>query len=284
MPLDHELSDETVTAPAIEKLIVFTDLDGTLLDHETYSHAAALPALNRLKQLEIPLILASSKTAAEIIPLRAELGFSRCEAIVENGAGVLEASSDDQSSGEGYQRIRQILDRLPPGLRIQYRGFSDWSAEEVSGRTGLSLAQAQMAKQRRFSEPGLWLGNEADREKFVAAINAHGLSALQGGRFMTLSFGGNKAERMVEIARRYSAVAGNPFTVALGDAENDVAMIERARLGVIIPNPAHGGIARLDGEATGRIIRAPSAGPEGWNQVILSLLDKWQKLQETALG
>ena len=45
MPLDHELSDETVTAPAIEKLIVFTDLDGTLLDHETYSHAAALPAL-----------------------------------------------------------------------------------------------------------------------------------------------------------------------------------------------------------------------------------------------
>ena len=172
-------------------------------------------------------------------------------------------------------------------MRIQYRGFSDWSAEEVSGRTGLSLAQAQMAKQRRFSEPGLWLGNEADREKFVAAINAHGLSALQGGRFMTLSFGGNKAERMVEIGQAlFRRGGGTRSRWRFGDAENDVAMIERARLGVIIPNPAHGGhCAGLNGEATGRIIRAPSAGPEGWNQVILSLLDKWQEASgETAFG
>lgn len=273
-----------MTAPAIENLIIFTDLDGTLLDHETYSHAEALPALNRLKQLEIPLILASSKTAAEIIPLRAELGFCHCEAIVENGSGILEAGNGDQGAGEGYQRIRQILDTLPAGLRDRYEGFSDWSAEEVSARTGLTLAQAQMAKQRRFSEPGLWLGNEADREKFVAAINAHGLSALQGGRFMTLSFGGNKAERMVEIARRYSTAVGDRFTVALGDAENDVAMIEEARLGVIIPNPAHGGIPRLDGEDTGQVIRAPFAGPKGWNQVITSLLDQWQGIQETKFG
>ncbi|WP_291008386.1 HAD-IIB family hydrolase [Hoeflea sp.] len=273
-----------MTAPAKENLIIFTDLDGTILDHETYSYAEALPALSRLKQSKIPLILASSKTAAEIIPLRAELGFSHCEAIVENGSGILEAGSDDQGSGEGYQRIQQILDRLPPRLRRQYQGFSDWSAEEVSVRTGLSLAEASRAKQRRFSEPGLWLGNEASRGEFVTSIKAEGLTVLQGGRFMTLSFGGNKAERLVEIAKRYSTAGAEPFTVALGDAENDVAMIEAARLGIIIPNPAHGGIPRLDGEATGRVIRAPSSGPEGWNQVITSLLDQWQGIQEKEFG
>ena len=61
--------------------------------------------------------------------------------------------------------------------------------------------------------------------------------------------------------------------MALGDARNDVAMIEQADLGVIIPNPAHLQLPRLDGEAAGRIIRAASAGPAGWNEVIMSLLE-----------
>jgi hypothetical protein len=52
------------------------------------------------------------------------------------------------------------------------------------------------------------------------------------------------------------------------------AMIEQADLGVIIPNPAHSGIPTCEGEATGRIVRAEAAGPEGWNQVIMSLLDR----------
>ncbi|MCE8458362.1 HAD-IIB family hydrolase, partial [Rhodovulum sulfidophilum] len=57
-------------------LLIFTDLDGTLLDHETYSHAEAAPALTALRAAGVPVILASSKTAAEIAPLRAELGLS----------------------------------------------------------------------------------------------------------------------------------------------------------------------------------------------------------------
>ena len=70
------------------RVIVFTDLDGTLLDHESYGYAPALPLLSRLRAAGIPLILASSKTAAEIAPLRADLGFADCPAIVENGAGI----------------------------------------------------------------------------------------------------------------------------------------------------------------------------------------------------
>jgi len=56
-----------------KQLLVFTDLDGTLLTHEGYSWQPAAPALERLRQLDIPLILNSSKTAAEIAALREEL-------------------------------------------------------------------------------------------------------------------------------------------------------------------------------------------------------------------
>ena len=273
MPLDHQLTDGYVSTPLIQNLIVFTDLDGTLLDHATYSHAEATPALERLHERAIPLVLASSKTAAEIAPLREKLGFSYCEAIVENGSGILEPHDDGSQSGGTYQRLRQTLDRIPAPLLKQYQGFADWSAEEVSRRTGLPLEDAANAKIRNFSEPGLWLGSEQGRDDFVSAARAAGLTVQQGGRFLTLSFGGNKAERMMEIAGRYANAGKDPFVVALGDAQNDVAMIEQADLGVIIPNPAHKGLPRLEGEATGRIIRATSAGPAGWNEVIMSLLE-----------
>ena len=273
MPLDHQLNGDHVSAIDVRNLIVFSDLDGTLLDHGNYSHAAAAPALARLRQLRVPLILASSKTAAEIAPLRKELGFDHCEAIVENGSGILEARGESTSTESRYLLIRQALARLPASLRAQYRGFADWSTEQVSEFTGLSLAEAENARKRRFSEPGLWLGNEEDKASFVEAATAMGLTAQQGGRFLTLSFGGNKAERMMEIAACNAQAGRKPFVVALGDAPNDLAMIERADLGVIIPNPAHSGIPPCEGEATGRIIRAEAAGPEGWNQVIMSLLD-----------
>jgi len=273
VPLDYQLNDGFVNTPLARNMVVFTDLDGTLLDHETYTHNAAEPALGRLRELGVPLILASSKTAAEINPLRDQLGFSHCEAIVENGSGILEPRDHGNQSEDTYQQLLQALNQIPEPLRQHYRGFADWSTEEVSARTGLPLADAANAKIRRFSEPGLWQGSEQGRDEFVAAAQAAGLTVQQGGRFLTVSFGGNKAQRMMEIVKRHSKAGKPAFVVALGDAQNDVAMIEQADLGVIIPNPAHQELPRLDGEASGRIIRAASAGPAGWNEVIMSLLE-----------
>jgi len=51
-------------APA---MVVFTDLDGTLLRHEDYSWLPAGPALAELRRRRIPLVIASSKTRAEIV-------------------------------------------------------------------------------------------------------------------------------------------------------------------------------------------------------------------------
>ena len=46
-------------------LLVFTDLDGMLIGHETYSWEAARPALNPLRTIGAGTVLASSKTAPE---------------------------------------------------------------------------------------------------------------------------------------------------------------------------------------------------------------------------
>ena len=56
-------------------LALFTDLDGCLLNKHDYDFAPALLVLERLQRLEIPVILSSSKTEAEMRPLSVELGL-----------------------------------------------------------------------------------------------------------------------------------------------------------------------------------------------------------------
>ena len=69
------------------KAVVITDLDGTLLDRETYGYGLAIPAIERLERNAIPLVLCSSKTAAEIQVIRKRIN-NRHPFIVENGGGI----------------------------------------------------------------------------------------------------------------------------------------------------------------------------------------------------
>lgn len=255
-----------------KQIIVFSDLDGTLLDHETYSFAPARPALELLQAKNIPLVLASSKTAAEIAPLRAQMGFSHCPAIVENGAGVLEPNATADQIKSRYRDIIDAINQVPNDLRQYFKGFADWSTEEVSKITGLSHHDAASAKNRDFSEPGLWSGNE-DQWHFFKELSAEkGLIAQQGGRFRTLSFGGNKADRVLELKKSLASKDHPTFAIALGDAGNDIAMLEAADLGIIIKNSSHKGIPTLKGESAGKIIRTSDEGPTGWNASLLEIL------------
>ena len=69
------------------QVIIFTDLDGSLLNHEDYSFAEATPSLDRIKRSGIPLIMTTSKTRREIEPLQREMGIGE-PFIVENGGGI----------------------------------------------------------------------------------------------------------------------------------------------------------------------------------------------------
>lgn len=262
-------------------LVIFSDLDGTLLDHDTYSFAPAEEALTTLKKLGIPLILASSKTATEIMALRTELGFDHCPAIVENGCGILpgEKPLPGNENTPTYARIRAILEKLPPTLRQSYKGFGDWGVDGVIKHTGLGSSEAAKAADRQYSEPGLWLGDGEKLAAFLTNIEKHGLSARKGGRFLTLSFGGNKGRRMSEILALYSDRRHKPHAIALGDAPNDIEMLEAADIGVIIANNHGTEMPRLNGEKGNTIRRSTKPGPAGWNEMIMSILQEYGLIQ-----
>lgn len=252
------------------RLMVFTDLDGTLIDHDTYTWDAAQEALGALARVPAAVVLASSKTAAEMVGLRAAMGLEAWPAIVENGAGVLPPGGRTGAEATQYHALRAVLETLPPELRAHFTGFGDVSADEVARMTGLPLADAALAQQRAFSEPGKWTGTETQRQAFEQYLQDRDVIAQQGGRFLTLSFGGNKAIRMHEIMETYQP----RHTIALGDAPNDIRMLEQAEHAVIVANPHRAPLPALKGEAEGRIIRTQAAGPAGWNAAILDILQR----------
>lgn len=249
-------------------IIVFSDLDGTLIDHDTYRWDAATPALDALKHIGAGIVLASSKTAAEIAVLQDELGVTNWPAIVENGAGLILPGNHEQADNSHYQSIRRKLEKIPDSLRKHFRGFGDMHVSELVKVTGLSVEFASLARQRNYSEPGLWNGTDAKLSEFLAALSKHNISARSGGRFLTLSYGQTKADRMKEVIKQYQ-----PFhTVALGDAPNDVEMLHCADIGVVVANPSGKPMPAIENGLHGRIIRTTLPGPVGWNRVMLDII------------
>lgn len=249
--------------------IFVTDLDGTLLDHDSYSYAAAQPALDALAAAGIPLVLATSKTAAEVRPLHAALNLGDTPAIVENGAGIIDGAETVEEFST-YTRIRAALDAMPEELRAGFTGFGDLGDRGVVRETGLPLDAAILARRRAYSEPGIWSGTETKLAKFCDHLAAIGITAQQGGRFLTLSEGRTKAEALRAVARRLKA----KHVVALGDAPNDAAMLEAADTGIIVRNEHGTPLPPLAGEDEGRILRTVLTGPAGWNAAVLELLGK----------
>jgi mannosyl-3-phosphoglycerate phosphatase len=84
-------------------LLIFTDLDGTLLDHDSYSFDAAQAALELLRLHQASLIFTTSKTRFEIERLQSAVKI--CEPFIsENGAAIF--------FPDGYRNFR-ILPLTP---------------------------------------------------------------------------------------------------------------------------------------------------------------------------
>ena len=259
-----------------QQLIIFTDLDGTLLDHHNYSWAPAQPALSKLKELDIPVIICTSKTAAEVKELHQNLQLTT-PFIVENGAGIIfpEKPPEHKESahffGKPYTELTQFVQQLRRQKNYQFTGFSDFSVAEVVKETGLEPNSAALAKQRLFSEPIRWDDTPEALEQFRRDLANHRLQLLRGGRFYhILDQKADKGTALHWLTKYYRQQ--NPsqkwFSVALGDGPNDQAMMEASDLAVIIPSQS--GVAPKP--RCGKILHAKAPGPCGWNQAIHDIL------------
>jgi mannosyl-3-phosphoglycerate phosphatase family protein len=264
----------------VSRLVVFTDLDGTLLDSETYSFLPAREALRELRRRNVPLVLCSSKTRAEVAPLRRRLK-NRHPFIVENGGGIVvprryfgRGSPRRIDLGRPYSEVAAALDELARRSRVRVRGFHRMTARQIAEGTGLSLAEAHLAKRREFDEPFLFLGaGEKARARFVELAKKSGFALARGGRFWHLSSGSDKGLAVRRLASLYRVAApGRPiWSLALGDAANDLPMLRAAHRAILLPAP-DGSFDRAVLRSLPGVVRGSAPGPQGWNEAVLRLL------------
>jgi len=264
-------------------LVVFSDLDGTLLDHGSYSYGPARPALCALRDKAVPLILCSSKTRAEIIPLWYELELNH-PFIAENGGGIFapeDSELPDVSSwpeaGEGWRML--ALGRPVDEVRGKFalfqgrftaQGFGDFSDQEVARLTGLNLAEAALARRREFNEPVLLPYAEKQEAEFMAAAARAGLTVTKGGRFYHLLAGADKGRAVKLVSGLFRGQDPDLITAALGDALNDAPMLASVDRPFLVAK-YDGTYADLDLPG---LVKAPGSGPAGWNRSVLGLLEE----------
>lgn len=261
----------------LKDVIVVTDLDGTLLDHHSYSYQPAGEALDKLKSLGIPLIFNSSKTRAEIAALRRELDNPH-PFVVENGGGVFVPDENSHDTGPPMQiafgmpreKIVRACRRLRESKGYRYKGFADMNAGEAAGYTGLSQQQAALVLQRDFTEPLVWEDTSERLEHFRHDLRARRIDLAEGGRFLHLSAGGDKGRAVEWLKRFYRERTGRtPRVIALGDSGHDIPMLTCADYAVLVKSPVKASPAMQHD----RLVITEKPGPEGWNEAMLELLD-----------
>jgi len=214
--------------------ILFTDLDGTLLDFDSYRPSrAARDLLDELARDGILTVPVTSKTAAEVKEVVGDVRLAPI-AVVEGGAVLLLEDGSTRIVGSHREQLIDVLRSLrEEGWPV--RGFSDMTADEVADLTGLSRAGARRAMERLASEPFLIVRPLPSK---VNDLNRRacelGAEVTRGGRFWHLIGRGVDKGSGVNTVLETLTCGRRTVTGAVGDAWNDLPMLERVDHGYFL--------------------------------------------------
>ncbi len=264
----------------MQQTIIFTDMDGTLLDESDYSFEAARPALDLIHAQDIPLILCSSKTRAELALYRQRLHNAH-PYISENGGGIFVPPGcfteppDGAPRGSGdrlialgapHAEIRREFVALRRRLGVKVRGFTDMTVDEVAALTGLPPEEAALACQRDFDEPFVFEGDPDPA--CLRAIEDAGLRWTQG-RIFHIMGGHDKGLAVRRLLALYEQQYGAVLSIGLGDSLNDLPLLQSVDRPVLVRHTDGSFDPRID---VAGLVRTQSPGPLGWNEAVLHIL------------
>lgn len=271
-----------------QRMVIYTDLDGTLLDHASYSLDESRPALQLALARSIPIVFCSSKTRAEIEVIRQDAGVSG-PFIVENGGAIYipehyfrfeipgshkREGYDVLEFGTAHADLVKVLQRLEAELGANLRGFHEMTVEQVASDCGLSLEEARRAKLREYDEPFAIENGRAEVEnKLAKRIVQLGLNLTRGGRYLHLLGDNNKGRAVQNLTGLFRRDDQELITVGLGDSLNDLPMLKEVDLPFLVRKPD----GRYDDELLRQLPRvhlAEGVGPAGWNAAVTDLLKR----------
>ena len=216
------------------RIWIVTDVDGTLMDH-SYDLTPAKETIIRLKELEIPVILCTSKTASEVKVIQKDLGLND-PYIVENGAAIY-SNSDIEGSweiilGESYKKLENILKKLSYDIDFQLIPLNELSDSEANSLTGLSGDSLNLMRDRHWSMPFL---NPPDHleEDLKQFCKKYEVVIFRGNRMSHLLSKNSSKGKAIKKLKEFSKNS-NVKIIGLGDSPNDLPLLQEADYRIVI--------------------------------------------------
>ena len=260
----------------MQKILIFTDLDGSLLHRDTFKFDPIKDYILSLVNQGIIIIPNSSKTEREIEKFNEELGV-KLPYISENGSSIqglnlINANFPNKIvlSREKEELIKIFNDKVPEQLKdkcIEISKINKKKQEKIFGQKDDNLKNAL---NRKYTLPFLFKGDKTEKNKLSKILSSSSLTLQEGGRIVNLCDNINKVKSMNKVIKILKKTEDRIKSIAVGDNYNDLEMLKNCDIPCLVFNDKF----KLDQINIDNLIFSNKPSPEGWADVIKKALDK----------
>ncbi len=258
------------------QIIVFTDLDGALLD-EKYSYDTVKETIQKLQKKNIPIIICTSKTRGEIEIYTEELGINH-PFISENGGAIFIPKDyfgfdfrfdrkDERYKiielGTPAKSLIDVIEKIKKFYNIKC--FHDMTPEELSRETSLPLERAEKAQKREYDVAFKIIDLGAE-ESIKNVIKEARFQFVRGARYWHLLGNNDKGKAVSILCDLLRKKYGDIKTIAIGASPNDFPMLDAVDRPYLVK-------IQKNVHTSEKYIKAWGIGPDGWNYAIKTELE-----------
>ena len=274
-------------------LLIFTDIDGTLINNDTFYEGENIKIAETLSEHNHILIYNSSKTFNEIIHMQKRFNTS-FPFICETGGGIYHKNLFNQVSDklrEGYsimyeaKKIETFRDIIKEEIQKNFKNdldmFDDLCLDEKSRLSGLRGNDLHLASERDFSMLISWKSDELRYSKFESVLHGYGLKLIKGGRFCHICASHDKGQAVTFFLNQIksSGMYNKIITIGIGDSTNDLEMLRNVDYACVVKSENNSELMKkIDNN---KIVLSINHAPEGWAECIHDIFSQIRSQEHT---
>ena len=260
---------------SFSNILLFTDLDGTLLNKKTFEFKAALKLIKNCISKGINIIPNSSKTDLELDEICENLEIPKVY-ISENGSFIygLNFLSENLNKKVHLSRNKAVIfknfsDNINIKLQKKCLILENETLQNQIEILGLPHNKISKAMNRKFSMPFIFLGNKEEEVELKNNVKKHGLNIQFGGRVFSLGDEVSKGNAMMRfISLLSNETKKNYVSICVGDNENDFDMLDKSDYPCLVKN---GPLKNINFK--NQCVFSKTEAPDGWVEVVNKTLN-----------
>ena len=268
-----------------KKVIIFTDLDETLLKDNKFNHKILNNFIKTLLQKEYEIIPVTSKAYLEVVDLLRQIKYKLAFS-VENGAAYYFPINN--SKDYLYKKIvnpyavkkntiKKILNKsIFKSYLCHLKFIENLSIVEQKKITKLNSKQLKDFNSREYSIPVLITGDKCFKKKFEETLFKYNLKIVFGGKLNNISGLHGKLNSLSFFSNQYKQKLRNTkiIIISLGDNQNDIEILNNSNYAGIIKNKT---FKTLNLQRKNNIFRSFTEAPFGWVEVLKKIIIKMER-------